>query len=347
MKKLTTSGTTSTSIVAALVMLPAALGCGGRPEAWSAPIEQPVISFGLSGSVAVLDKPADRVMMLTAEPEQRLRTRAIATGTNITNAVALPDGSKLFVVSAGYRARLGEKKLDQSPSLTVIDGAVDPDGRQPISKRIDLGAVLTDPLSGLAVDPKGRWLVLYAGGGATKAFVENPNELLILDLSRDVGADNPVVHTLQSFGGRPVRLTFTGPLNLPVGRRELLVVESDQDLSILQLEMPQQSELTIPLTSGLDARRLQPAEIAVDDGDPTRNDDARIGVRLQNEADAEPDRRRRRSQRHQLCPHRRRSAPGGAGPNHQQRGPDRSADQPDHHRGLAGPVRAPVPGDHG
>ena len=283
MNKHTPSRTMSITLPAALAVISAAFGCGGRPEAWSTAIEQPAVSFGLTGAVAVLDRPADRVVLLTAEPDQRLRTRSVATGRNITNAVALPDGSKLFVVSAGHRARLGDKETDQAPSLTVIDGAVDLDGKQPVSRRIDLGAVLTDPLSGLAVDPKGRWLVLYAGGGSSKAFVENPNELLILDLSRDVGTDNPAVHTLQSFGGRPVRLTFTGPLNLPVGRRELLVVESDQDLSILQLEMPKQSELTIPLTSGLDARRLQPAEIAVDDGDPARNDDARIGVRLQND----------------------------------------------------------------
>ncbi|HET6282864.1 MAG TPA: hypothetical protein VFH73_18005 [Polyangia bacterium] len=283
MNRHTPSRTMSITMPAALAVISAAFGCGGRPEAWSTAIEQPAVSFGLTGAVAVLDRPADRVVLLTAEPDQRLRTRSVATGRNITNAVALPDGSKLFVISAGHRAHLGDKETDQPPSLTVIDGAVDPDGKQPVSKRIDLGGVLTDPLSGLAVDPKGRWLVLYAGGGATKAFVENPNELLILDLSRDVGTDNPAVHTLQSFGGRPVRLTFTGPLNLPVGRRELLVVESDQDLSILQLEMPKQSELTIPLTSGLDARRLQPAEIAVDDGEPARNDDARIGVRLLND----------------------------------------------------------------
>lgn len=252
-------------------------GCGGRPSFWDTGVE-PATTFGLSGSVAVLDKPVHRVVMLTADSDQRLRSHPITTGRNIINAVPLADGSQLFVVSAGHRARLGDKEADEPPSLTVIDGGPSPKGR-----RIDLGGVLTDPLSGLAVDSTGRWLVLYAGGGAGKAFVENPNELLILDLMRDVGPSNPVVHTLRSFGGRPVRLTFTGPLNLPVGRRDLLVVESDQDLSILQLETPAESELTVPLTSGLDARRLQPAEITVDDGDPARTDDARIGVRLLND----------------------------------------------------------------
>ena len=67
------------------------------------------------------------------------------------------------------------------------------------------------------------------------------------------------------------------------GPRRLLIVESDQDLSILDLADPN-TELSIPLTSGTDNRRLTPAAITVDDGDPASPDDARIGVRLQNDS---------------------------------------------------------------
>ncbi|HEY2899476.1 MAG TPA: hypothetical protein VGL59_02790 [Polyangia bacterium] len=266
----------------AVVIVIAAVGCGGRSQTWSTPPELPVVSYGLSGSVAILDRPADRLVMLTAGPDQMLAESAVPVGRDIVNAVALPDGSKLLVLSAGHRATLGDSQPDQSPSLTVIDGSLNPPTPQRATQ-LDLGAVLTDPLSGLAVDPDGHWAVLYAGTGMPGAFVENPNELVIVDLTRPIGMDNPVAHTLQSFGGRPVRLTFTPALNLPPGLRHLLVIETDQDVSLLQLENPATPEITVPLTGGTDTRSLQPAGIVVDDGDPASNDDARIGIRLQND----------------------------------------------------------------
>ena len=271
--------TLAAALLGALASLAAAPGCGGRDDTWTQPVETPVTSIALQTSVAILDRPADRVVLLSAGTEQSLSTRAIPTGRNIVNAVALPDGSKLFVLSAGHRAVLGDSQPNEAPSLTVIDGV----GADSKPVRFDLGAVLTDPLSGLALDPLGHWAVLYAGTPAQEAFVENPNELVIIDLTADAGPKNPTPHTLQSFGGRPVRLTFTPALSLPTGPGHLLVVESDQDVSLLQLENPDRPEITVPLTGGTDARRLQPAGIVVDDGDPARNDDARIGIRLQND----------------------------------------------------------------
>ena len=166
--------------------------------------------------------------------------------------------------------------------LTIIQPAM-----TPVSQQVSLD-FLTEPLAGMAIDPvEERWIVLYAGSGPNQAFVHNPNELVFLDLkeARASGAVSPVKVTLHSFGGRPVRLNFTQPLSLPGWStpQRLLIIESDQDLSILRLEDPAHSEVTIPLTSGTDSRRLTPAGITVDDGDPARNDDARIGVRLEND----------------------------------------------------------------
>jgi hypothetical protein len=83
-------------------------------------------------------------------------------------------------------------------------------------------------------------------------------------------------------------LTFTPTLQLPLGPRRLLVVETDQDVSLLDLDHiadpTPRPEITVRLTSGQDARQLQPAGVVVDDGDPTRNDDARIAVRTTNDS---------------------------------------------------------------
>jgi hypothetical protein len=267
-------------LLASLALLGAAgAGCGGRPHDWMQPANTSA-TFGLRDAVAIVDDPTDRVVLLTAGADQTLTPTEIPVGRNILNAAALPDGSKLFVVSEGHRAQLGDTEKDESPSLTVINRS----GMGEETTRLDLGAVLSDPLSGLALDPEGRWVVLYAGSGKGQgAFVENPNELVIVDLNKPVGSDNPTPHTLQSFGGRPVRLTFTKQLNLPKGLMHLLIVESDQDVSLVQLENPAVKEITVPLTAGNDVRRLQPAGVVVDDRDPARNDDTRIGIRLAND----------------------------------------------------------------
>lgn len=281
MMKLKSNGRAiAVSTALALLGGAASAGCGDRPDTWSKAVETPTSSFGLQDAVAILDRPADRVVLLTAGGDQQLGRSEVPVGRNILSAAALPDGSKLLVVSAGYRAHLGDKEKDEAPSLTVIDRT----GKGDPSVRLDLGTVLTDPLSGLALDPAGRWAVLYAGNNqGQQAFVENPNELVIVDLTKPVGADNPTPHTLQSFGGRPVRLTFTPALNLPKGMQHLLIVESDQDVSLLQLESPAVPEITVPLTGGNDTRRLQPAGVTVDEGDPARNDDARVGIRVAND----------------------------------------------------------------
>jgi len=254
-------------------------GCGDRPEAWSQPASIDD-AYGLTGAVAIVDAPADRVVLLVPGAGQSLRTDIIPVGRHILTVQPSPGGNKLFVLSAGHRAKIGDDEPDEKPSLTVIA----PGASQPAQRYVL--APLTDPLAGLAIDPiEERWAIMYAATGPNQAFVQNPNELVFLDLTEPPETAVLRKHTLHSFGGRPARLTFTPTLGLPGGARRLLVVESNQDLSILDLADPEKkSEISVPLTSGTDSRRLTPAAVAVDDGDPAKDDDARIGVRLQNDS---------------------------------------------------------------
>ena len=252
-----------------------ATGCGGRAAFWSSPIAAPP-AFNLGTEVALVDASADRVVLLTVGHDQGLATASIPVGVNILNAAASPDGTKLYVVSGGHRAQLGDDRPDEPPSLTVIAAGTAP-------ARYDLTNV-TDPLAGLAIDPAGRWAVLYPSDGASQPFVQNPNELAMIDLSQPAGPTMAVVHTLMSFGGHPQRFTFTPPLALPIGQQPLLVVESDQDVSLLRLDLADPPpEITVPLTNGSDTRLLSPAGIAVYPGDAATG--ASIGIRLANDND--------------------------------------------------------------
>jgi len=262
-------------VVPGLVLISALAACGDRPAVYDAPITA-VRPFGLEGGVALVDDSAHRAVVLTPHADQDLDRTSIGVGKGVIRADTSPDGKRLFVLSTGDLTR--KKGTDEKPSLTIIEGTT--------SRRYPLES----PHSGLAIDPLGRWVAIFAapvsaGGLPQATFVENPNEIVLVDLTAPIEtAVTP--RTLRSFGGFPQRVSFTSPITLPGGLRRLMVVETDQDVALLDLDnvrsTPQRPEVTVRLTSGATAAVNRPGGVVVDDGDPKRNDDARIGIRLEN-----------------------------------------------------------------
>jgi len=252
--------------------------CSNRPGSWDTPPPaQPLNAYGLSSAAIVLDDPLHRAVALRPRAGQTLDRTELPIGHQLLSAQVSPDLSRLFVLSAGDAPRRSTK--DQYPSLTVIDGS----GATPSSQRYEMA----EPLSNLAIDPEGHWVAAFAGSGNATSFVENPNEIVLFDLTKPPGSSNPISRTIRSFGGTPQRLLFTPTLHLPAGPRRLLVIETDRDVSLLDLDHaadnPPRPEITVRLTNGSDTRILTPAGAVVDDGDPTRTDDARVAVWTQND----------------------------------------------------------------
>lgn len=248
-----------------------AAACGDRPASYDAPLDAQVRSFGLEDQVAIVDGGANRVVLLTPHDGQELDRTSVPVGRGVLRAAASDDGKRLFVLSTGDLTR--KKDHDERPSLTVIEKG---EGKR---------YALESPHSGLAIDPLGKWAAIYAApdGGAQTAFVENPNEIVLVDL--DAAPEVAVTpRTIRSFGGRPQRVSFSPPLGLRDGARRLLAVETDQDVALVDLDhlrdAPQRPEITVRLTSGTSAEVNRPAGLVFDDGDPSKNDDARIGIRL-------------------------------------------------------------------
>jgi len=244
----------------------ALVGCGTRPAFWDAPVggAQP---FALRDAVAITDPSAGRVVLLTTDAARNVRERSVPLQRGFRAATLAPDRSKLFVVSAGDDGGLPpEGQAAQSAALEIVTTAG------------HLTYPLSQALDGIALDPGGQWAVLYASGSST-GLVSNPNELLLVDLSQPPSPGlNPVSHTLRSFGGKPQRFTFTDKLELPGGSRRLLVVETEQDVAVVDLLQPAAPEITIQLSSGQDATPAHPQAVAVSDGDPGPND-ARLAIR--------------------------------------------------------------------
>lgn len=248
-------------------------GCGDREAKWDKnlePADYPVASVGLKGSVAVYDRPLDRMLMLTSGSNLEVGMTSIPVGKNMAALAPSVARDRLYVLSRGVQPR--KNPSDELPSLTVIDG----DGTPERVARYEL----TDPLSGIAVDPLGEWVVVYDAGGV----VVNPNELILIKV--DEPGREPITKTIRSFGARPQRLTFTSELKLPNGpARRLLVVETEQDVTLIDLLNPQRDEVTVILPKTPSGVSSRPGQIAFHDGDPDDVNDARIAVRLVGESD--------------------------------------------------------------
>jgi hypothetical protein len=258
-------------IAGAVVLI--ALGCtDGRSPIWSQPPGRPQ-AIGLSRSVALIDAPARRVVALGADGSGGLSLRSTPTARGVVAAAPAPDGSKLYLLTEGHRAALGDPIPDEKPRLTAYD-----DGP---AARVEIDLGLTDPLDGLILDPTGHWAVVYAAGLSSGALVSNPNELVIVDLATGTTRH----HTVHSFGGRPQQLTITPMLSLPAGPSQLLIVQSEQEMALLPLngDPSADDEITVRLDDGGATQRPPPAAIVVDDGDPADTGDARIGIRFQGD----------------------------------------------------------------
>jgi hypothetical protein len=261
------------SIVLSLSLGLAALGCGGRAATWSEPVGD-AQAFGLTNAVVLVDPPAHRAVSLGFDDTGALVGTPLATGHDVRATVVGPKSDKLFVLTGGHQGALGDTRPYEAPGLTIVDGTTTPATKRDIS----FDNVLSDPLDGLAIDPTEHWAVVYAAGTGT-AFVTNPNELVIVDLST-MAPKLPQRVVLHSFGGHPEKLIFAPPLTLPGGLAHLLVVQSDQDFTLVSLDDPTKPDITVRLADATAVTRPHPAEVVFDDGDPAKTDDARIGIRF-------------------------------------------------------------------
>lgn len=257
-------------MAAVLLCAPALLlaACGERGEAWEQPVaNNPFVAFGLRGAAAIVDHPAQRALLIPAEGDLTLSPVSVPIGRGFAAAVPTLDREKLLVLCRGDVPRRSAD--DQKPGLYIMTGSTTPAAAGSYE--------LSDPLSGLGVDPLSKFAVVYPSASDT-SFVTNPNELVLVKLDEAQSPTNPVPISLRSFGGRPQGFTFTPELEVPGGPRRLLVVQTDRDVALVDLSAPEKPEITVKLTGGPEA--LSPTGLAVSDGEPGVNDDARVAIRV-------------------------------------------------------------------
>ncbi len=251
---------------AALVLSLATVSCSGRDEQWTGATRGD--TYGLTGSVALVDRSLDRLLMVTAPTDNRVDVRALPLGRNVTSILPSADRSRLFVLSEG--AGDPTSPDSEGPRLTVVDGGTSPS--------VENTFLLDDPLKKLTIDPLGEWVVAYEAS----AVVTNLNELVICSL--ETGEATP--KTIRSFGGAPKELIFTSELNLPRGgARRFLVVRTDRDVALIDLANLKRDEVTVQLPKTAAGDSTVPAQIVYDDGEADDDTDARLAVRLEGQSD--------------------------------------------------------------
>jgi hypothetical protein len=188
-------------------------------------------------------------MMLTSPREGEIAVDRLRIGKQIVTLAPSLDRKQLFVLTRGEE-RLHEG--DEGPALAVVSGETRPS----VSRLYPL----SDPLQKLALDPQGDWAVVYDSGGV----LVNLNELILVHLSQP--EEPPLPKTIRSTGGRPERFTFTEALTLQDGaKHRLLVVETQKDIAILDLENLDAHEITVPLPKTASGAAARPAEVVYHD----------------------------------------------------------------------------------
>lgn len=258
---------TTARALGGLCLLLGSVACGGRPAEWDRPFDpaskasdspEPagdLLVRGLTGSVAVLDPAQHQVMMLTSPQRFALANTRLPVGLDVVQFKSSVERDKLFVLSRGVTPRFQE--TDEAPQLRIFDGGTSP---QELVKY-----ELQDPYNKLDMDPLGEWLVVRGSEG----LVSNPNELVLVKVPKNgqpTGDGKPVSKTLDSRGGKPVRLQFTGKLSIPgVSPRRLLIVERENDLAVIDLEDLSAPEITVGMPKLSNMQFAEPAEISFHD----------------------------------------------------------------------------------
>ena len=237
-------------------------GChGGNTNFWL-PRNDLLPMVALDDRVAFVETSSQTAFLLDpADPS--LTPRQVPVGKAPIAAVKRNGANnQLLVLTKGDR---GSAKVNEVPAeLDVID-AVPP--TPPASPLPPLP--LTGRFDGLAQSADGRFVVLYhtpASQSQNDTALSNPNEMTLIDFTPP---ENPAVpkvtpKTIRSMGGVPNLILFSPSYTFTLGRRTLAVVLSQNYVTILDLDNPDHTEISVPLCPQPSGCTLAPVDAVFD-----------------------------------------------------------------------------------
>ncbi len=241
---------------AALALLGA---CDDRPAAFErgGSVIGPV---ALDDRVAYVDGARDQVVVVTADASSP-EVASYRIGRRAAYAAPSPDRTHLAVLTWGDEAS-APGRIDEDPMLWYLD-VTDPDA-EPV------GYPVGSPFGRIAIAPKGDGdgspvAVAYHSpeSASHDGVLRNPNELAIVDLSREPKAENPVLRSVRSFGSAPEGVILSPPMRIPgLGGdpRTLAFVLAEDTVTLLDTNHPMRDEVSLRV--GGTGDEVMPRELA-------------------------------------------------------------------------------------
>jgi len=228
--------------------------------------------IALEDRVAYVDSARDRVIVIdTTETKPQVNTYAI--GRKPIFATPTPDRLHLAVITRGEEA-IVEGQVDEEPHLWLVDASAG--DTTPVSYPIG------SPFDRLAIAADSTTAVAYFSGSGpdSEGFFRNPNELAVIDLSREAGDDNPTLKTIRSFGSVPDGVVLSPPMAIPGADdstpRVFAFVMALNNLTMIDATYPERNEVSIRLDIG--GESVRPREMVFAPNTATaylRSDNAR------------------------------------------------------------------------
>ncbi len=231
-------------------------GCGDRADVWTEELK--ILGPYKVGTNAVWVDTTRGMLFVLDGSKSEPGVKWIRVKRNASFVLPSPTGKELLILSAGAEA-LRKDQTEEKPGLTQVslDGGA----------KVKRFYPMTGALNRLVVSKDGRHAVGFnlSSGAAGSGVFSNPNEIAVIDLSKDAASGtNPRMRTLRSFGTSPAGVVISPQMAVPASakdKRTLAVVLANNQLNLLDLSNPERSEITVPLTTLGTSASVKPMEV--------------------------------------------------------------------------------------
>jgi hypothetical protein len=230
-------------------------GCTDRQDFWQ-PQHDLLPMAALDDRVAFVERNTQTAFVLDpADPS--LTPLQVPVGKAPVTAVKRQGANQLLVLTKGDRGSASE--VEVPAELDVIDALAPAAARYPLTGRFDAVAQSDD----------GRFALLYhspAGQAQSDSALFNPNEMTLVDFTPPANPTVPALtaKTIRSLGGVPTKVAFSPLFAFQLGPRTLAVVLSQNYVTLLDLNHPSNTEISVPLCPQSTGCTLTPEQVVFD-----------------------------------------------------------------------------------
>jgi hypothetical protein len=231
------------------------VGCTDRQDFWRPPNDLLPMA-ALDDRVAFVERNSQTAFLLDpADPS--LTPRAIPVGKTPVTAVKHQGKNELLVLAQGDPGSNAQAEV--AAELDVIAALATQAVAYPLTDRFDA----------IAQSAEGRFAVLYHSPDAAtpaNSALFNPNAMTLVDFTPPSHPAEPTLtaKTIRSLGGVPAAVVFSPRYGFALGPRTLAVVLSQNYVTLLDLDNPTHSEISLPLCPTSKGCNLMPAQVVFD-----------------------------------------------------------------------------------